>query len=213
MTFRDPRSLLAEGRGLYLVLTSPAVPHVQLARAACERGVPALQLREKELPDDELLHLASELTTLTRDYPTLFIVNDRPDIAARCGADGVHLGRADEEIGVARRLLPPEAIVGLSTRTPDEALAALAVGADNIGVGPIFPTGSKPDALEPIGLGGMKAVAESVPDLPKIAIGGITAGTAADVLRAGAQYVAVISAVCRADDPIAAIDAFVDATR
>lgn len=211
MTSRDPRALLAAGRGLYLILTSPVVPHVELARAACERGVAAIQLREKGLPDDELLRLATELSELTRSYRTLFIVNDRSDIAAASGADGVHLGRSDERIDVARAALRPEAIVGLSTRTPEEAEAAEVAGADYIGVGPVFPTGTKPDALDPIDLPGMRAVAERVPNMPKVAIGGITAGTAAAVMDAGAQYVAVIAAVCHADDPVAAIDEFVDA--
>jgi thiamine-phosphate diphosphorylase len=212
MTTRDPRSMLAGGRGLYLILTSPVIPHHELARAACERGVAALQLREKDLPEDELLRLASELARLTKDYRTLLIVNDRPDIAAASGADGVHLGRADEGIESARAALPPNAIVGLSTRTPEEAGAALAAGADYIGVGPVFPTGTKPDALAPIGLSGMRSVTERVPDLPKVAIGGITSDKAADVMGAGAQYVAVIAAVCHADDPVAAIDAFTAAT-
>jgi thiamine-phosphate diphosphorylase len=211
VTSNEPRSLLAGGRGLYLILTAPVVPHIDLVRAACRRGVAAIQLREKALHDDDLLLLATELADLTRGYRTLFIVNDRPDIAAASGADGVHLGRSDEGIEAARAALGPDAIVGLSTRTPEEAAAALAAGADYIGVGPVFPTGTKPDALEPIGLSGMRAVAERVPDLPTVAIGGITSVTAAAVMGAGAQYVAVIAAVCHADDPIAAIDTFVEA--
>jgi thiamine-phosphate diphosphorylase len=211
VTPREPGALLASGRGLYLILTAPAIPHIELARAACERGVNAIQLREKELADDELLRLAVELAELTRRYRTLFIVNDRPDIAAASGADGVHLGRSDEGIEAARRALPADAIVGLSTRTPEEAAAAEEAGADYIGVGPVFPTGTKPDALEPIDLSGVRNVAERVPDLPKVAIGGITRETAAGVMAAGAQYVAVIAAVCHARDPVAAIDAFVNA--
>jgi thiamine-phosphate diphosphorylase len=208
---REPRTILESGRGLYLILTAPVVPHLELARAACDRGINAIQLREKGLADDELLRLATDLSELTRGYPTLFIVNDRPDIAAAAGADGVHLGRSDEGIEVARGALPPDAIVGLSTRTPEEAAAARAAGADYIGVGPVFPTGTKPDALAPIDLAGVRAVAERVPGTPMVAIGGITSGTAAAVMEAGARYVAVIAAVCHADDPIAAIDAFVEA--
>jgi thiamine-phosphate pyrophosphorylase len=100
------------------------------------------------------------------------------------------------------------AIVGLSTRTPDEAEAARIAGADYIGVGPVFPTDTKPDALAPIGLGGLRSVARRVPELTRVAIGGITRSTSTDVLRAGAHYVAVISAVCHADDPLDAIDDF-----
>jgi thiamine-phosphate pyrophosphorylase len=211
MVRRNPKELLAGGRGLYLILTSPVIPHLELARAACERGVAAIQLREKNLADDELRKLATGIADLTRDCSTLFIMNDRPDLAAECGADGVHLGRSDDAIEVARAEMPRDSLVGLSTRTPEEATAAELAGADYIGVGPIFPTGSKPDALEPIGLAGMSAVTASVPDLPKVAIGGITSETAADVMASGARYVAVIAAVCQAEDPIAAIDAFMGA--
>ena len=208
VTTENPRESLIGGGGLYLVLTSPVIPHVELAAGACERNVRVLQLREKNLPDEELLKLARELAGVTGDTDTLFIVNDRPDIAAAAGADGVHLGQSDASITAARDLLGSGAVVGLSTRTPDEAAAARAAGADYIGVGPVFPTDTKPDALAPIGLGGLRSVAERVPELTRVAIGGITSSAAGAVLAAGAHYVAVISAVCHADDPLAAIDDF-----
>ena len=204
----NPKERLLGGRGLYLILTSPVIPHVELAAGACERGVPAIQLREKSLPDEELMRLAREIADVTKGTDTLFIVNDRPDVAAAAGADGVHLGRADAGIESAREILGRSAVVGLSTRTPDEARAAEIAGADYIGVGPVFPTHTKPDALAPIGLAGLRAVAARVPDVSRVAIGGIAVSTAADVLRAGAHYVAVISAVCHADDPLTAIDDF-----
>jgi len=99
-------------------------------------------------------------------------------------------------------------LIGLSTSTPAEAEAARLAGADYIGIGPVFPTDTKPDALPPIGLTGLRRVAARVPDLPGVAIGGITRETAADVVDAGARYVAVISAICQADDPIKAMDDF-----
>lgn len=196
------------GRGLYLILTSPRIPHATLARAACELGAPVIQLREKDLPDDELTELALEIVGVTNDTDTLFIMNDRPDIAARVSADGVHLGRDDAGLAEARSLMGPGAIVGLSTRTPAEASAAVAAGADYIGVGPVFRTDTKPDAREPVGLEGLRAVAAAEPLVPKVAIGGIAASDAPSVLRAGADYVAVISAICHADDPVAALEAF-----
>ena len=208
VTTENPRESLIGGGGLYLVLTSPVIPHVELAAGACERNVRVLQLREKSLPDDELLRLARDIADIARSAGALFIVNDRPDIAATAGADGVHLGQSDASITAARDLLGSGAVVGLSTRTPEEADAARAAGADYIGVGPVFPTDTKPDALAPIGLGGLRSVAERVPELTKVAIGGITSSTSMDVLEAGAHYVAVISAVCHADDPLAAIDDF-----
>ena len=208
MSTVSPKERLLGGGGLYLILTSPAIPYVELAAGACERGVPAMQLREKTLPDDELLRLARDIADVARGAGALFIVNDRPDIAAAAGADGVHLGQSDASISAARDLLGRGAVVGLSTRTPDEAEAARAAGADYIGVGPVFPTDTKPDALAPIGLNGLRAVAACVPNMPRVAVGGITSSTSTDVLDAGAHYVAVISAVCHADDPLAAIDDF-----
>jgi thiamine-phosphate pyrophosphorylase len=213
MSDRDSRELLSAGSGLYLVLTGPVIPHVELALAACQRGVGIIQLREKDLDDEDLVRLARELSDLTRNYDTLFIVNDRPDIAAACGADGVHVGQGDVGIGVARAALRPDAIVGVSVRTPEEAEAARSAGADYVGVGPVFPTDTKADALEPIWLPGLREVSERVPGLPIAAIGGITSDRAPGVIAAGASYVAVISAVCHARDPVSAIDDFVKATR
>ncbi len=208
MSTVSPKELLFGGGGLYLVLTSPVIPHVELAAGACERGVRVLQLREKHLPYEELVRLAREIADVTGGTDTLFIVNDRPDVAAAAGADGVHLGQSDASIPAARDLMGSGSIVGLSTRTPDEAEAARIAGADYIGVGPVFPTDTKPDALAPIGLGGLRSVARRVPELTRVAIGGITRSTSTDVLEAGAHYVAVISAVCHADDPLTAIDDF-----
>lgn len=208
MTPARAEELVRSGRGLYLVLTSPTIPHVELARAAVVRGVPMLQLREKRLPDDRLLALAGEIAGATRGTDTLFIVNDRPDVAAAVGADGVHLGQTDESIAVARELMRPGTIVGLSARTPEEAEAAARSGADYTGVGPVFPTGTKPDALAPIGLDGLRTAIERTPDIPTAAIGGVTHERAPAVLAAGARYAAVISDICFADDPIAAMDRF-----
>ena len=208
MNTASPKERLLGGRGLYLVLTSPVISHVELAAGACERGVRILQLREKHLANEELVRIAREIADVTRGTDTLFIVNDRPDIAAAAGADGVHLGRSDASISAARDLMGGDALVGLSTRTPDEAEAARIAGADYIGVGPVFPTVTKRDALAPIGLAGLSSVAGRVPELTRVAIGGITSAAAGAVLAAGAHYVAVISAVCHADDPLTAIDDF-----
>jgi thiamine-phosphate diphosphorylase len=209
----DRKRLLRAGRGLYLILTRPRIDHVRLAAAACERKVPVIQLREKDMKDGDLLDLARRLADLVRGTETLLIVNDRPDMARASGADGVHLGREDADYEEARALLGPDAIIGLSTRTADEAEAALAAGADYIGVGPVFPTATKPDAQEPIGLGGLKNVAGCVPGLPKVAIGGIGASNVARVMAAGAGYAAVVSAVCHEEDPVSAMDDLLSAIR
>ncbi len=197
---------ILERGGLYLALTEPRVPHATLASAAVERGVPLLQLREKDLPDGELVALARTLRHITAETGTLLIINDRADVAAEVGADGVHVGRTDLDPLSARAIVGPDALVGLSANTVDEIAAALAAGVDYVGVGPIFPTATKPDATEPVGLDGLRAIAASGPRLPVVAIGGLDGGNAVDVLNAGADFVAVVSAVCFADDPVAALD-------
>ena len=199
------------GGGLSLIVTAPAIPHEELVAAAVERAVPIVQLREKELPEGDLVSLAGRLVDLTRGSGTLFLINDRPDVAAAVGADGVHLGRSDARPEVARRLLGPDRIVGVSGNTPDEAIAARGAGADYIGVGPIFPTMTKPDARAPVGTGRIRIVADAVPQLPIVAVGGIDSGSVRSVIAAGADYAAIISAVCHAADPVAALDAFLDA--
>ncbi len=198
------------GSGLYLVITAPNVPHVELARAAVERGVPIIQLREKELPDPELLELAQALRDVTDGTRTRFIVNDRPDIARAVSADGVHIGRWDADAAIARRIVGPDAIVGLSVNTLADAVAVSA-DVDYFGVGPIFPTGTKADADDPVGVDRIVDIARAVPDIPVVAIGGLGVRNVAAVMAAGARFAAVISAVCFADDPIAAIDIMQDA--
>lgn len=202
------RQRLTKGGGLYLVITEPAITHSALATAAVERGVPVIQLREKRLQDRDLTAIARSLRASTRGSETLLIVNDRPDIAAEVGADGVHLGRGDMDAGSARRIVGPDAVVGVSASAPAEIEAAKSAGADYVGVGPVYATATKPDARPPIGLDGLRAAARTCSDVPIVAIGGITAANARGVLEAGAGYVAVVSAICHADDPVAALDAF-----
>ena len=188
------------------MMTAPRIPHAELARAAVDRNVPVIQLREKEIDDDALVDLARELVEVTKNTGTLLIVNDSPRVAAAAGADGVHVGTSDVNAPEARAIVGADAIVGLSSHAPGEAEAAREAGADYIGVGPIFPTQTKPDAEEPIGLAGLAEIALAVPEIPKVAIGGLGASNALATLDAGADYVAVVSAVCHADDPVAALD-------
>ena len=198
------------GSGLYLVITAPNVPHIELVRAAVERGVPVIQLREKGLQDPELLELARALRDVTNGTGTRFIVNDRPDIAAAVCADGVHVGRQDADAVIARRTVGPDAIVGLSVNTVADAVAVEA-DVDYFGVGPVFPTDTKPDADDPVGVGRIVDITRAMPDIPVVAIGGLGFGNVATVTAAGARFAAVVSAVCFAEDPIAAIDIMQDA--
>ena len=177
----------------------------ETARQAIAGGADAVQLRDKDVPDAQLLAQAAELRELTDETGRLLIINDRPDIAALVGADGIHLGQHDLPINEARKLLRPGAIVGRSTHNIAEARAAINEGADYIGVGPIFETTTK-DAGSPVGLELLKQIVEEVA-LPIAAVGGINPANARDVFAAGAQCIAACSAICGAEDPQAAAKA------
>jgi thiamine-phosphate pyrophosphorylase len=189
--------------GVYVVTSSGLVPgrgHREVALAAIEGGADAVQLRGKELRDDELRPLARELADACRVAGVLFVVNDRVDVALDSAADGVHLGQDDDPAG-ARARLGAGPLLGVSVADEDQARAAEAAGADYLGV-TVWATETKPDA-EPGGLEAVRAVVRAT-SLPVVGIGGITAGNAADVIAAGASGVAVISAVGAADDPVEA---------
>lgn len=173
--------------------------HLEVARAALEGGACWLQLRDKELSARALVALGQEMRRLTRQFGAALIVNDRVDIAQAVGAEGVHLGPDDLPVAAARRLLGPEAIIGASVASPEEARGAEAEGASYVSVGAIYPTESKPDAGEAIGLAPIGEVKRRV-SLPVLAIGGINRDNVESVIRAGADGVAVISAVAEAED-------------
>jgi thiamine-phosphate pyrophosphorylase len=177
----------------------------ETARAAVAGGADAIQLRYKGGCDAECLAIAAELRELTDETGKLFLVNDRPDIAAIIAADGVHLGQGDLPIAEARRLLRPGAIIGRSTHSLEQARGAVMEGADYISVGSIFATPTK-DTGPPVGVELLQEVHREV-SLPIVAIGGITAANAAQVLAAGATCLAVSSAVCAAANPQAATEA------
>lgn len=174
----------------------------ETARAAIAGGADVIQLRDKPVPDDELLALAAELRDLTDETGRILIINDRPDIAAIVGADGVHLGQHDLPIAEARRLLRPGAIVGRSTHSLAQAKAAVAEGADYVAVGPVFQTETK-DAGDPVGVELIREVAQVV-TLPIVGIGGITPDNTRSVIDAGASLVAVCGAITGAENPKAA---------
>jgi thiamine-phosphate pyrophosphorylase len=162
-----------------------------------------IQLRLKESSTREMLSLGRQLHELTRRAGLPLIVDDRVDVALALQAEGVHLGQEDMPAEVARRLIGPDRILGVSARSLPEAKEAEAAGADYLGVGDIFGTTSKPDAGAPIGLERFAEIVSSVP-IPVVGIGGITLENAALVMQSGAAGVAVISAVIGAPDPEAA---------
>ncbi len=171
-----------------------------MLRAATAGGATAFQLRGKEWSDRELFSVGKRLASLCRELDVLFLVNDRVDIAMACGADGVHLGKCDLPVVVARRLMGSAAVIGASAQNVTEARNALSAGADYIAASPVWATPTKPDAPNPLGLEGMRAICRAVSS-PVIAIGGMKAENAEEVIRYGADGVAVVSAIVAADDP------------
>lgn len=197
--------------GLYVITTS--VPHMgrshlDIAEAAVAGGAQVIQLREKN-ETGNILEMARRLRELTRRAGIKFIVNDRVDVALAAEADGAHLGQEDVSFSAARRVLGNQRIIGISATSIEEAVEAERQGADYLGVGPIFPTPSKSDAAEPMGCGLLAEIRRRV-KIPLVAIGGITADNLEEVLSAGADSVAVISAVAAAPDMETAVHELVE---
>jgi thiamine-phosphate pyrophosphorylase len=177
----------------------------EVVEAAIAGGVDVVQVREKHRSAREQLAIARELRPLTAEAGVTLIVNDRVDVARAADADGVHLGDDDLPVAVAREQLGPDAVVGRSVSDVAGAEEAAAAGADYLGVGAVYRTGSKDvdDEESEVGLETVRAVDEAV-ELPFVGIGGVTPERAADVVAAGADGVAVISAITTAEDPEAA---------
>ena len=174
--------------------------HLQVAEAAIAGGADVLQLRDKEASSGRLYQEALQLRKLTRDTQVAFIVNDRLDIALAVDADGVHVGQSDLPASVARRILGPGKILGVSVVTVEEAIRAEKDGADYLGVGPVFEArGTKADTGEPLGVDCIARIRAHC-RLPIVAIGGINAENAWKTREAGADAAAVISAIVSADD-------------
>lgn len=173
---------------------------VEVVRDAIAGGVTCVQLREKECSTREFLFEAALLAELLKPLGIPLIINDRIDIALAVGADGVHLGQQDMPISHARRLGRPDWIIGISAETLEDAIRAEQEGADYIGVSPVFSTPTKTDTSPPLGLEGLRQIRAAV-RTPLVAIGGIHCGNASEVIRAGADGVAVVSAIVAADFP------------
>lgn len=166
---------------------------------AVEAGVAVVQYRNKNGETRDLFTEAMELREICRDSGTLFIVNDRIDIALAVDADGVHVGQEDMPYSVARRLLGGKKIIGVSVHTLELAVEAEKAGADYLGVGPVFPTTTKPDAKEARGVSLIREVKQAV-QVPVVAIAGISLDNVQEVVEAGADMVCAISAVVGSSD-------------
>jgi thiamine-phosphate pyrophosphorylase len=199
---------------LYVILDRTATRGRSLEAildATVAGGCRMVQLREKEWPSGRLLPLARRLRTRCREAGVTFIVNDRVDLALAVEADGVHLGQEDLPPALARPLLREGMVLGVSTHSVEQARAAATAGAQYVAVGAMFPTATKPD-FQLVGPALLQAARDQV-GVPLIGIGGITVANAGEVIRAGADGVAVISAVCGAPDPLEATRGFFAAIR
>lgn len=166
-------------------------------------GIRILQLRAKGVAPATVEHLARRMQPLCREAGAVFVLNDYPDMAARIGADAVHVGQDAGSLDAVRAIVGEDMIIGRSTHSPEQALAAVAEGADYIGFGPLFPTGTKPGRPS-IGLQDIAAVQEKLGDFPMFCIGGINGTTLPSVLRAGARRVVIVSWLLQQPDPAAA---------
>lgn len=176
--------------------------HAEQVRLLIAGGASLVQLREKRMSALEFYEQTKVAVEVAAENGVKVIINDRVDVALAAGAHGVHLGQDDMPPEAARRLLGAEAIIGYSTHSVEQALAALALPVDYIAVGPIFQTSTKNDTAPVLGLDGLRAVRRAISDCPLVAIGGITQTNAADVIASGADSVAVISALLAKPDHI-----------
>ena len=201
MTFAsDRRARLARAR-LYLVTEAATDPAV--LRAALEGGVDMLQLRDAAAGDEELLRAAAVFRSVCDEHDALFWLNDRPDLAIRAEADGVHVGQDDMPVGQARELVGHDVLIGLSTHSPEQLEAGIAAGADQLSVGPVWETPTKP-GRPAVGLDYVRHAARSKPPMPWFAIGGIDAQNVREVAAAGAERAVIVRAIRDAQDPRAA---------
>lgn len=193
------KRLFTKNRILYLITdrTIAGLTHIQIAQEAIAAGIRIIQLREKHQPKKEIYKEALLLRALTLKHKTTFIINDYVDIALAIDADGVHLGQEDMPIKEARKILGKNKIIGISTHTLKQAIEAQAEGADYIGFGPIFHTTTK-NAGRPKGVNALIEIKRHI-KIPVVAIGGITFENVPDVLRAGADAIAMASGILSGD--------------
>jgi thiamine-phosphate pyrophosphorylase len=196
MGLADARERLRRAR-LYLVVDA-AAEHV--LPAALRGGVDMVQLRDKELDDDSLLEVAARFRTVCREHGALFWLNDRPDLALAAGADGIHLGQGDTPTGDVREQVGEQLLIGLSTHSPEQFDAALGSEADELSVGPVWETPTKP-GRPAAGLEYVRHAATHGGERPWFAIGGIDEENIGEVVEAGASRVVVVRAIRDAADP------------
>lgn len=187
-------------QGLYLITPQGSEEHIlHIVRKGLHGGARVVQYRDKQRSAEDKVNLARQLVQLCKDAGATFLVNDHPQLAVDSFADGVHLGQGDGSIHDARKLLGPDKLIGMSTRSVDQALKAEMAGADYIGIGSIFPTSTKED-IELVGLETLHKVRLAV-KIPLVAIGGISWANGGSAIKAGADSLAVVSAVAEDANP------------
>jgi len=176
--------------------------HAEQVRLLSLGGASLVQLREKQMSPKEFYGQAKAAVAVAEQCGVRLIINDRVDVALAVGANGVHLGQDDMPPEAARELLGPKAVIGYSTHNVEQAIEASKLPIDYLAIGPIFTTSTKSDTAPVLGLEGLRTVRQTIGDLPLVAIGGITQANAPDVIQAGADSVAVISALLAHPDRI-----------
>ena len=193
-------------KGVYLVTDQVSCLHHNLETVVSEAvraGVCLVQLREKTIDTRSFLNKALSMKAILEPFRVPLIINDRVDIALASGANGVHIGQSDMPYETTRRLMGPDAIIGLSVETWEDVTTAQDLSVDYIGVSPVFSTPTKTDTKEPWGIAGLEKI-KAYSRHPLVAIGGINLSNTARVIRAGADSIAVVSAICSAEDPFEA---------
>jgi thiamine-phosphate pyrophosphorylase len=185
---------------------------LDIVSRAVAGGVSCVQLREKNINTREFIEEAMAVRRVLKKSKVPLIINDRVDVAMAVGADGVHLGQGDMPCKMAREMLPGSMVIGISAESMRDAVYAERDGADYIGVSPIYQTPTKPDAAKPLGLEGLERIRKNV-GLPLVGIGGLKAENAAEVIKRGADGVAVVSAIVSAKDPASATRSLAEIVR
>jgi thiamine-phosphate pyrophosphorylase len=174
--------------------------NIEIVTAAVRGGATVVQLREKDCSTREFIEQGLAIKEFLKDRGVPLIINDRVDVAQAVKADGVHLGQTDMPLGLAKKIIGNTMIIGISAESVQDAIEAEKGGADYLGVSPIYATPTKTDTASALGLEGLREIRKAV-RLPLVGIGGLNTKTAADVIRNGADGVAVVSAIVAADDP------------
>ena len=173
---------------------------VEVVKAAVSGGVTCIQLREKDCSTLEFIEQARAIKNFLEEREVPLIINDRLDVALAVGADGVHLGQSDMPLEVAQKIAGPSMLIGISAESVQDAVEAENGGADYLGVSPIYATPTKTDTAPPLGIQGLREIKNRV-KIPLVGIGGLNNSNAAEVIRNGADGVAVVSAIVAAEDP------------